>query len=144
MFNFLKKKKKKTLCIRATDVLDIIREDYENGDIFGLVEFKYNDKIYRMGSDIPSETEYLKYLENSSDKETIKENIQFVFDDKNYGTIEDMVNNTKIDGYKLSQLPMPIEILKAGILCGTVMLDDPYGDRRLSQYAIDCECYKDE
>jgi len=49
MFGF-KKKENKPLLIMGTDVIEIIKSDYEEDMAFALIEFLYDGKQYTMGS----------------------------------------------------------------------------------------------
>lgn len=49
MFGF-GKKQNKSLLIMGTDVIEIIKSDYENDMAFTLIEFLYDEKQYIMGS----------------------------------------------------------------------------------------------
>ena len=77
MFGF-KKKEKKTLMIKASDVMNIIKSDYDNDMAFTLIEFIYNGKQYTMGSCV---------LPANADE--CKENISFVFQEKVFKNFEE-------------------------------------------------------
>ena len=76
MFNF-RRKKKQNLIIRITDVIEIIRSDYENGLAFCLIDFQYHNEVHCMGSCV--------YPQNAEER---KENIRFVFDSEMFETVE--------------------------------------------------------
>lgn len=118
-----KKKKQKALLIKAKDVFSIIKSDYDNDMEFYLIEFICNNNTYTMGSPaIP-------------DRKKGKENIFFIFNDEKYSTYEDFANNVIIDGFRLSDSDIIIEITRAGIIDGEEMIT-PWGDTRLKKHAL--------
>ena len=66
MFGF-KKKENKPLLIMGTDVIEIIKSDYEEDMAFALIEFLYDGKQYTIGSCVLP-----------ANAEECKENISFV------------------------------------------------------------------
>ena len=57
--------------IMGTDVIEIIKSDYEEDMAFALIEFLYDGKQYTMGSCVLP-----------ANAEECKENISFVFQDR--------------------------------------------------------------
>ncbi len=124
MFGF-KKKEKKTLMIKASDVMNIIKSDYDNDMAFTLIEFIYNGKQYTMGSCV---------LPANADE--CKENISFVFQEKVFKNFEEFQSSINIEGKNIFQLEQPIEIIRAGIIDGVALLKTPWGDNRLADKAV--------
>lgn len=123
MFGF-KKKEKKPLLIRSRDVFSIIKEDYDAGTAFCLIDFNLNGKTYTMGSSL---------IVGCEEK---KENIYFVFGAEQYDTYEEFADRVYIDGIKLSDADTIIEVVRAGIIEGTPAIKTPWGDTRLAGSAI--------
>ncbi|MGI5946576.1 MAG: hypothetical protein ACOX8K_04135 [Lachnospiraceae bacterium] len=123
MFGF-KKKEKKPLFIKAKDVFSIIKSDYDAGVAFCLLDFNLEGNIYTMGSVL------------IPDSEEKKENIYFVFEDKQYDTYEEFIEGAKVGGMKLFHTDAIIEVLRAGIIDGEPMIKTPWGDTRLAKMAI--------
>lgn len=121
----IKKKEKKSLMIQASDVMNIIKSDYDNDMAFTLIEFMYNGKKYTMGSCI---------LPVNADE--CKENISFIFQDKVYKNFEDFQSSINIEGKNIFQLEQPIEIIRAGIIDDVALLKTPWGDKRLADKAV--------
>ena len=71
-----------------------------------------------------------------TNEEEKKENIYFVFQDEVYKDFGEFQVKCCIDGKKISDLEMPIEIIKAGIIDGEALLRTPWGDTRLAQKAL--------
>lgn len=117
-------KKNRPLFIKAKDVFSIIQSDYYDDIPFCLLEFIYNDKKYTIGS-------LLK-----PDCEMKKENIFFVFDANNYVSYDEFLENVVINGIKLADSEIVIEIIRAGIVDGVTILRTPWGDKRLANKAI--------
>lgn len=124
----LGRKKKPNLFIKITDVIEIIREDYENGVAFCLIDFQYHNEMHSMGSCV--------FPEGAVET---KKNIRFVFDDEVYETIDQMISSAEIEKIPVSDLPEPIEVTRAGILNGEVLLKSPWGDKRLAAHALNEE-----
>lgn len=127
MFGF-RKKEKKPLKIWAKDVLEIIRSDYYEGMAFTMIEFLYNGKTYRIGSSVLP-----------LNAEERKENIYFCFQDAVYTAFGEFTENSRIDGVRVSDLPQPIEVVKAGIVGPDVLLKTPWGENRLAAKALNRE-----
>lgn len=127
MFGF-RKKEKKPLRIWAKDVMQIIKSDYEEGASFTMIEFVYNGEIYRMGSCVLP-----------INAEERKENIYFCFQDAIYTAFAEFAENSRIGGIKISELPQPIEVVKAGIVGPDVLLATPWGETRLAAKALNKE-----
>ncbi len=123
MFGF-GKKEKKPLFIRAKDVFAVIREDYEDGVAFCIAEFTYKNRSYQMGS----------CLMPGCDE--AKENIFFVFGDREYATYEEFAANAIIDGVRLEESGDLIEITRAGIIDGDAAIKTPWDDTRLARLAL--------
>lgn len=123
VFGF-KKKEKKPLLIKAKDVFSIIKSDYDAGIAFCLIEFKMEGKLYTMGSAL---------IPNSEER---KENIYFVFEDRQYDTYEEFAESVEVNGTKLSFSDAKIEVVRAGIIDGEPMIKTPWGDTRLAKMAI--------
>lgn len=124
MFGF-GKKQNKSLFIMGTDVIEIIKSDYENDMAFALIEFLYEGKQYTMGSCVLP-----------ANAEECKENISFIFQDKVFENFEEFQSGINIDGKNISQLDKPIEIIRAGIIDNEVLLKTPWGDKRLADKAV--------
>ena len=75
MFGF-GKKEKKSLWIMSGDVVEIIKSDYDEGTPFFLIDFNLESETYTMGSEFVP------------DREDKKENIYFIFEDKQYDTVD--------------------------------------------------------
>ncbi len=110
------------------DVLNIIQNDYDQVMIFEVIEFQYSEKIHQMGSYV---TPFRENIE--------KKDIKFMFDGKEYDIWEEFLQNAKIDGLAITAIVSPIEVLKAGIVNGEPILSSPWGETRLSKYAIQQE-----
>ena len=123
MFNF-RRKKKQNLIIRITDVIEIIRSDYENGLAFCLIDFQYHNEVHCMGSCV--------YAQNADER---KENIRFVFDSEMFETVEELIKTVRIEELPLSDLQEPIEVIRAGIINGEALLKSPWGQTRLAAHA---------
>lgn len=121
----LKKKEKKPLFIRSRDVFSIIRSDYEEGIAFCLIEFNLEGKTYTMGAELLSEGEEKK------------ENIAFVFEDRQYASYEEFAENARVNGIKLADTDTVIEVVRAGIIGGEAAIKTPWGDTRLAKMAIE-------
>lgn len=116
MFGF-KKKEKKPLFIKAKDVFSIIKSAYyDDGMPFFEIDFKLEDKIYTIGS----------LAEVLIEGETV----YFVFQGKEYDTYEEFAADVRIDGIKLSESDVVIEVVKHH------ELRTPWGDTRLAKMAI--------
>ncbi|MCH4838641.1 hypothetical protein [Bifidobacterium longum] len=124
MFGF-GKKQNKSLFIMGTDVIEIIKSDYENDMAFALIEFLYEGKQYTMGSCVLP-----------ANAEECKENISFIFQDKVFENFEEFQSGINIDDKNISQLDKPIEIIRAGIIDNEVLLKTPWGDKRLADKAV--------
>lgn len=124
MFGF-KKKEKKPLWIMGSDVMEIIRSDYEADMAFTLIEFVYQGEHYLMGSSLIS-----------LEEEERQENIYFEFQDEAYGDFDAFQEHARIDGVKISDLKEPIEIVRAGIVGNDTMLGTPWGETRLAKKAL--------
>lgn len=124
MFGF-KKKKKQNLIINIMDVMKIIRNDYENGLAFCIIEFQYHNELHQLGSCV-----------FPLDAEEMQENIRFVFDNEIYDTIEELIENVQIEKMCISDLQEPIEVIRAGIINGEALLKSPWGETRLAAYAL--------
>lgn len=119
------KKQNKSLFIMGTDVIEIIKSDYENDMAFALIEFLYEGKQYTMGSRVLP-----------ANAEECKENISFIFQDKVFKNFEEFQSDINIDDKNISQLDKPIEIIRAGIIDNEVLLKTPWGDKRLADKAV--------
>ena len=125
MFGF-GKKQNKSLLIMGTDVVEIIKSDYENDMAFTLIEFLYDGKQYIMGSCVLP-----------ANAEECKENISFIFQDKIFKNFEEFSIGTSIlDDKNIFQLDKPLEIIRAGIIDNEALLKTPWGDKRLADRAV--------
>ena len=125
MFGF-GKKQNKSLLIMGTDVIEIIKSDYENDMAFTLIEFLlYDENQYIMGSCVLP----------ANDEER-KENISFIFQDKIFKNFEEFQSNINIDDKNIFQLDKPLEIIRAGIIDNEALLKTPWGDKRLADRAV--------
>ncbi len=124
MFGF-KKKENKPLLIMGTEVIEIIKSDYEEDMAFALIEFLYDGKQYTIGSCVLP-----------ANAEECKENISFVFQDRVFKKFDEFQSAVFIDGKHISQLDKPIEVIRAGIIDHEALLKSPWGDRRLVDKAI--------
>ena len=107
------------------DVMEIIRNDYENGLAFCIIEFQYHNELHQLGSCV-----------FPLDAEEMQENIRFVFDNEIYDTIEELTENVQIEKMCISDLQEPIEVIRAGIINGEALLKSPWGETRLAAYAL--------
>lgn len=96
MFGF-KKKENKPLLIMGTDVIEIIKSDYEEDMAFALIEFLYDGKQYTIGSCVLP-----------ANAEECKENISFVFQDRVFKKFDEFQSAVFIDGKHISQLDKAI------------------------------------
>ncbi|EGT3850290.1 hypothetical protein MZI42_04515 [Clostridioides difficile] len=124
MFGF-GKKQNKSLFIMGTDVIEIIKSDYENDMPFALIEFLYEGKQYTMGSCVLP-----------ANAEECKENISFIFQDKVFENFEEFQSSIQIDDKNILQLDKPIEIIRAGVIDNEALLKTPWGDKRLADKAV--------
>lgn len=124
MFGF-GKKKKQNLFINIMDVIEIIRDDYENGFAFCMIEFQYHNEVHCIGSCV--------FPQNA---EETQENIRFAFDNELYETIEELIKSVQIEKMPISDLQEPIEVIKAGIINGETLLKSPWGETRLAARAL--------
>lgn len=124
MFGF-GKKENKSLFIMGTDVIEIIKSDYENDMPFALIEFLYEGKQYTMGSCVLP-----------VNAEECKENISFIFQDKVFENFEEFQSSIQIDNKNILQLDKPIEIIRAGVIDNEALLKTPWGDKRLADKAV--------
>ena len=129
MFGF-GKKQNKSLLIMGTDVIEIIKSDYENDMAFTLIEFLYDEKQYIMGSCVLP-----------ANAEERKENISFIFQDKIFKNFEEFQSNINIDDKNIFQLDKPLEIIRAGIIDNEALLKTPWGDKRLADRAVNNSCF---
>lgn len=124
LFRF-RKKESKSLFIKAKDVIEIIKEDYDNDISFCLIDFLYKDEKYTMGS-------YIIPVDVA--KKT--GNIYFVFQDDVYNTFEEFIQYASIENIKIAEIDDVIEIVSAGIVGKEACLKSPWGDTRLAKKAI--------
>ena len=124
MFGF-RKKQNKSLLIMGTDVIEIIKSDYENDMAFTLIEFLYDGKQYTMGSCILP-----------TNAEECRENISFIFQDKIFKNFEEFQSSININDKNIFQLDKPLEIIRAGIIDNEAQLKTPWGDNRLANKAV--------
>lgn len=120
----LKKQKEDNLFIKVQDVIEIIKEDYEESIAFSLMEIRFDEKEHIIGACI------VPY-----DAEENKENIRFVFDEKLFSSIEDFIFFIKQES-GIGSLDSVIEIVKAGIINGETVLKSPWYEKRLALKAI--------
>lgn len=124
MFGF-KKKERKPLWIKAKDVMELIRSDYEANMSFALIEFHYQEEAYLIGSCVVP-----------PDAEERKEHISFVFQDQIFQDFDEFQANAYIKGIRISELEEPIEVVRAGIIGNDTMLKTPWGETRLAKMAL--------
>lgn len=123
MFGF-RKKEKKALMIKMNDVIYIMKSDYEDGQNF-MIDFKLNDNIHRIGTAYYPDSKQMK-----------KENLYFEFEGKHFKTYEEFASGALLDGIKLLDSKLIVEVIAAGIFDGEPMLKTPWGDTRLEKYSI--------
>ncbi len=121
----LKKKEQKPLWIKAKDIMELIRSDYDADLSFTLIEFHYQGEAYLMGScAVPP------------DAEEQKENISFVFQDQIFQNFDAFQANACINGIRISELEEPVEVVRAGIIGNDTILKTPWGETRLAKLAL--------
>lgn len=124
MFGF-KKKERKPLWIKAKDVMELIRSDYEADMSFALIEFHYQEEAYLIG-----------FCVVPPDAEERKEHISFVFQDQIFQDFDEFQVDACINGIRISELEEPIEVVRAGIIGNDTMLKTLWGETRLAKMAL--------
>ncbi len=120
----LKKRRQDSLFIKTQDVIEFIKEDYEDSVAFSLMEIRFEEKEHIIGSCL------VPY-----DAEENKENIRFVFDDNIFDSIDEFIFFIKQD-HAIGNLETIIEVVKAGIINGEAVLKSPWYEERLAQKAV--------
>ena len=120
----LKKRRADSLFIKMQDVIELIKEDYEESIAFSLMKIRFDEKEHITGACV------VPY-----DAEGNKENIRFVFDEKVFGSIEDFIFFMEQES-GIGSLDTVIEIVEAGIINGETVLKSPWHEKRLALKAI--------
>ena len=120
----LKKRRADSLFIKMQDVIELIKEDYEESIAFSLMKIRFDEKEHITGACV------VPY-----DAEENKENIRFVFDEKVFGSIEDFIFFMEQES-GIGSLDTVIEIVEAGIINGETVLKSPWHEKRLALKAV--------
>lgn len=120
MLGLLKKRKLKPLHISMKSLINIIEKDYTDGYEFNLVEFNLDNSKHLVGSEMDEE----------------EQRIVFVYDGKDYSTIEELKKAIVLNGKNLYENDVVVEITRACIIGNEAAISSPWKEARLAEHAV--------